>query len=298
MNEQFVSIVVATKDRPVELARLLASLSAQTRKPDQVVVVDSSTDPVEQVAASFGAALNLLYRHHWPPSASAQRNRGVRCCEPHSTLIGFVDDDTTFEPDAFANMLDFWKSAGSDSLAGAAFNILNYEMPSGQWLKRSQFVSKLGLYSAAPGGVARSGWQSVFGRLPRTTYVEWLPSSAVVWRSDLLKDASFDEYFSGYSYLEDLDFSFSAGKRGRLGVVASAGYSHFPSANGRVSSRQFGQVEVRNRLHFVRKHSLSLLRCHICIFIRLTMTVMQAVANPGRGYLARAQGNLDAILSS
>jgi len=40
-----LAFVVATKDRPEELRRLWRSLLAQTRRPDEVVVVDASAAP-------------------------------------------------------------------------------------------------------------------------------------------------------------------------------------------------------------------------------------------------------------
>lgn len=295
MNQQFVSLVVATKDRPADLGRMLDSLATQTRKPDEIVVVDSSARSVESVAAGF-TTLNIKYQHHLPPSASAQRNAGIKLADSRATLIGFADDDTMFEADAFEKMLAFWDRSAND-LLGAAFNILNYELPRGQRFKRSFLIDKLGLYASVPGAVAPSGWQSIFGRMSSSSYVEWLPTTAALWRRDLVQTEPFDEYFNGYSYLEDLDFSFAISKRGKLAVVADAGYRHFPSQHGRISQRNFGRVEVRNRLYFVQKHNLSLVRCCCCIFIRSLMTLCEGMKGGGRASFARLQGNLEALVS-
>jgi GT2 family glycosyltransferase len=290
-----ISIVVATKDRPDDLSRLLESLRQQTITPTEVVVVDASRESVESVVTAF-SELRTRYVHHWPPSAAAQRNAGIRACDPSATLIAFADDDTTFEPDSFAAMLRFWEGTAED-LLGASFNILNSRLPGCQSLKRSRISARLGLYSARLGGVAPSGWQSVFGRVSQTQFVEWLPSGAVVWRRDALERHAFDEYFDTYSYVEDLDLSYSIGRKGRLAIVAEAGYSHFPSAGGRISPRQFGRLEVRNRLYFVKKHGLSLPRCFLGIGIRLTMTLVTALRSCDRGALARAIGNVEGLLA-
>jgi len=82
-------------------------------------------------------------------------------------------------------MLRFWESAGEDVL-GASFNILNYRLPGWQSLKRSRIVARLGLYPTRLGGVAPSGWQSVFGNFSQTQFVQWLPTTAVVWRRHVL----------------------------------------------------------------------------------------------------------------
>lgn len=288
-----ISIIVATKDRPSDLQRLLASLTAQSRRPDQIVIVDASKPAASCIACEF-PALRIDYKSHWPPSAAAQRNVGIRAADPSSTLIGFVDDDTTFEPDAFAAMLQFWDSTPDDVL-GASFNIQNYRLPRGQSFKRSSLVASLGLYSATPGGIAPSGWQSVTGHVSETQFVDWLPSGAAVWRREVLAQHVFDEYFDSYSYLEDLDLSYSIGRKGKLVIVAEAGYSHYPSRSGRISARQFGRLEVRNRLYFVRKHGLCTRRCLTAIAVRSAMTVVRGVSSFNRAMLARAAGNLQGL---
>ena len=288
-----ISLVVATKDRPDDLRRLLDSLSAQTRRPDQVVVVDASQEPVESVPSDF-PELNTTYLQHWPPSAAAQRNAGIMACTPESTLIGFVDDDAAFEPGSVDKMLTFWESAATE-VGGASFNIRNYKMPPGRWAKNSRLIDALGLYPRRPGGVARSGWHSVFGEVGELLQTEWLPSTAVVWRAELLVQHHFDEFFDGYSYLEDLDFSYTISRSHRLVVIPDAGYFHYASPAGRGKARQFGRVEARNRFYFVRKHHLSAARCAVALGVRFAMTVADGIAHLDTSMLARSVGNVEGV---
>ncbi len=165
-----ISLVVATKDRPDDLRKLLERLRDQTVLPNEIVVVDASLQPVEPVIAEF-PELTTVYLRHWPPSAAAQRNAGIKASNADSTLIGFADDDTTFEQEAFESMLEFWRSAKAD-LLGAAFNIRNYQARRNGFLKYSSFTEHLGLYSPRPGSVSPSGWQTIIGAMPRTQLVE------------------------------------------------------------------------------------------------------------------------------
>jgi len=290
-----LSLIIATKDRLADLRRLFDSLRVQTIQPAEIVIVDAGSEAVDCVVAEF-PELTIRYLRHWPPSAAAQRNAGIRACSPSATLVGFADDDTTFEPGAIEAMLNFWKKADPDVL-GAAFNMLNCLMPPGQFLKHSRLSHALGLYSAKSGGVARSGWQSVTGRVETTRFVEWLQSGAVIWRRSALEGSAFDEFFETYSYLEDLDLSYSIGQRGRLAIVAEAGYRHFPASGGRISERRFGCLEVRNRLYFVRKHGLSIPRCLLAIAIRFLMTLSSALLRFDGGMFARAAGNLEGLIA-
>ncbi|HEV2485811.1 MAG TPA: glycosyltransferase [Terracidiphilus sp.] len=289
-----ISLIVATKDRPDDLRRLLNSLRLQTVGPGEIIVVDASREPIEPVVTEF-PELTTRYLRHWPPSAAAQRNTGIRACDPPSTLIGFADDDTTFEPQAFANMLNFWKDAGPDVL-GAAFNIRNYPQRGNGFLKHSALAERLGLYSPRPGSVSLSGWQTVVGEIAQTQFVEWLPSGASIFRREVFGKDVFDESFQSYSYLEDLDFSYTISRAGRLAIVADAGFSHFPSQGGRVSARQFGRFEVRNRLYFVRKHCLSLSRCYLGLAMRLAMSVGNGLAHWDTSLLLRALGNIEELM--
>ncbi len=291
-----VSLIVATKDRPDDLRKLLESLRGQRAGPAEIVVVDASREPVAAVIADF-PELAIRYLRHWPPSAAAQRNAGILACDSASTLIGFADDDTTFEPQAFANMLNFWRDAGPEVL-GAAFNFRNSPRRGSSLLKHSRLTERLGLYSARPGSVSLSGWQTVVGEVPETLFVEWLPSGASIFRREVFRDDVFDEFFKSYSYLEDLDFSYTISREGRLAIVADAGFSHFPSSGGRVSARQFGRFEVRNRLYFVRKHHLSLARCYVGLAIRMGMSVCSGLLHFDSDLFKRAAGNLEEFMTS
>ena len=289
-----ISLIVATKDRPDDLRTLLESLRLQTVGPAEIVVVDASGESVEPVLAEF-PELITRYLRHWPPSAAAQRNVGIQACDPASTLIGFADDDTTFEPHAFENMLSFWNDAVPDIL-GAAFNIRNYPDRGKAILKHSVLAERLGLYSSKPGSVSTSGWQTVAGEVAETQFVEWVPSGASIFRRDVFGKDIFDEYFESYSYLEDLDFSYTISRTGRLAIVADAGFSHFPSPGGRVSALQFGRYEVRNRLYFVRKHNLSLFRCYLGLAIRIGMSACSGVVHLNVSLLRRAAGNMKELI--
>jgi len=289
-----ISLIVATKDRPSDLRKLLLSLLCQTVVPTEIVVVDASCEPVELVMADY-PELTTRYLRHWPPSAAAQRNVGIQACNPTATLIGFADDDTTFEPQAFANMLNFWEDAAPNIL-GAAFNIRNYPYRGRSILKHSVLAERLGLYSPKPGSVSRSGWQTVIGEQAQTQFVDWLPSTAVLFRREVFSSNVLDEFFESYSYLEDLDFSYTIGRTGRLAVVADAGFSHFPSSVGRVSSRKFGRYEVRNRLYFVRKHCLSLTRCYLGLAIRMAMSICSGLVHMDACLLSRALGNMEELM--
>jgi glycosyltransferase involved in cell wall biosynthesis len=288
-----IAFVVATKDRPAELERLLLSLAGQGRRPDEVIIVDGGDPGVAGVLDRPGlSGLQLRYLRCRPPSAARQRNRGIGQVGPDIDLIGFLDDDAVLAPGAMAGMMDFW-AAAPDDIKGAQFNMTNHPAMYAAGLKRLPFVAALGLYSGKPGDVLPSGFQVMVGPVEKTVYVRWLGSGASIWRRSVFGSETFDEWFRGYSYLEDLDFSYRVGKRGRLAVVGGADYEHLPAAEGRGGGFRFGRREALNRLYFVAKNpELSRLRCLLTLSLRLAISLSMAARERKAYYLGRAAGTL------
>ena len=75
-----VSVLVPTRNRPDDLGTFVRSLVAQTRKPEELVVVDSSDPavPVEDIVRRGleGSGIVLLYSRS-EPGTSLQRNVAV-----------------------------------------------------------------------------------------------------------------------------------------------------------------------------------------------------------------------------
>jgi len=293
MNEKRAKVVfvVATKDRPRELCRLIRSLEAQTRLPDGVIVVDGGSGSVEAFCRSV-RAFPVRYVRGLPPSASRQRNLGLEAAPPDAGLIGFLDDDVVLEESALEKMLGFFDGADG-RVGGAAFNMLNHPPVAWPRAKLSTFTEAIGLYSRSRGAVSPAGFQTMIGQPWSTVYVDWLPTGASVWRREIFGRFRFDEWFEGYSYLEDLDFSYRVGKAYRLAVVAEAGYYHLPAASGRGNGFEFGRREVLNRVHFVRKNpELSVARCYLALASRLLMSLGLALRERDFHHVQRAWGNI------
>jgi GT2 family glycosyltransferase len=286
-----LAFVVATKDRPCELRNMLKSLGVQSYRPDQVVIVDGSEQSVEKIVQEF-PNLRITYLRCIPPSAARQRNLGIESVDSEVHLIGFLDDDIELASDALQKMMDFWENASEDT-GGAAFNMINHPQLYGAWLKHLPLTEKLGLYSKDGGKVLPSGFHTMIGYIPETNFVQWLPTGAVLWRRKVLQEFRFDEWFNGYSYLEDLDFSYQVVKKYQLVVVAGAHYYHYPSSTGRDNGYIFGKREVKNRIHFIKKHQeLSPAKCYWALITRMCISLSLAIREREASYLKRSLGNV------
>lgn len=101
-----ISVIIPTRDRGEELMGLLAALEAQTRRPDEVVIVDSSAPPLDRgpYAARLKTSSLMIKYLHSLPGANRQRNFGAR--ESRGELLFFFDDDVAPEPNFIATMAE------------------------------------------------------------------------------------------------------------------------------------------------------------------------------------------------
>ena len=289
-----LALIVATKDRPGEIKKLLDSLNYQTCPPDQLIIVDGGTKLAEQVIRNY-PKLNICYLRCIPPSAAKQRNFGIKAVERKANLIGFLDDDAVLEDKSIEEMMHFWENA-DDDIGGAAFNLMNSPHFNFSRLKSIALARRFGFYSNRVGAILPSGFQTVFKNVSEITAVEWLCTGASVWRREIFDNYQFDEWFKGYSYLEDLDFSYRVGKRYKLVIVANAKFFHYPAASGRGNGEIFGRREVVNRIYFVKKNKeMNLKKCYLAIFLRIFMNLVMGIKQLNIEYFERIKGNIEGL---
>ena len=88
------SVVVCTRDRPDELARCLASLSRQTLRAREVIVVDNASRD-ERTRDVVGAA-GAIYLREDRPGLDIARNTGAR--RATTNIVAYTDDDVLLHP--------------------------------------------------------------------------------------------------------------------------------------------------------------------------------------------------------
>lgn len=98
-----ISLCVCTKDRPFLLKALLECLLHQSRKPDELVIIDSSSgDETYNVIKGFEGELPIRYFKHNSGSLAVLRNRALT--ESTKEIIAFTDDDCILETGWLANV--------------------------------------------------------------------------------------------------------------------------------------------------------------------------------------------------
>ena len=278
-----LSIIIPTKDRPKKLLRLIQKLKKYKFFFNEIIIVDSSdkinNKYIKKKLTLIDPTIKLV---NSKPSISYQRNLGIKKTKKNNNYFMFLDDDIFFKDDSFKNMKKFIKR---NDYIGYSFN-LSGENKSSFYdkLKKSKLSKKFGIYDGRIGAVSPSGWHSKIINVKKDTEVDWLPTRAVVYKSNL--KLNFDNFFSGYSYLEDLDFSFRARKKGKLVIVKEAVYFHKNFIERK--SFEFGKKELINRYYFVKKNKLNLLSFLISTLIFIFLNLLNL-------RLQRFAGNLLAL---
>lgn len=99
---QRISVIIPTLNRPELLRATLASLMAQTRAADEVIVVDDgSQPPIEEAAlqAEFGTFIKVL-RNEGSQGLAWARNQGVMAAT--GDYVAHLDDDDLYAAETLA----------------------------------------------------------------------------------------------------------------------------------------------------------------------------------------------------
>ena len=249
-----ISIIIPTKDRPYKIKRLLNQLYNNKFFFNEILVVDSSNvdNKRKLIFIIKQAELNIKLINSIA-SISVQRNKGLKNMKKSNKFFMFLDDDIVFKKNSFVEMKKFIKK-NEKLYIGYGFNLIS-KIDYGflESIKRNKIMEKFGIYNTKIGKIVPSGWQTKINNVKQNQEVEWLSTQAAIYKNKK-KKLYFDNFFKGYSYLEDLDYSYRMSNFGNLIVVKKAMYYH--NNNIERKSFSFGQKEFINRYYFIKKNKI------------------------------------------
>ena len=115
-----ISLVVATKDRPDELAKFVRSLSNSSLPPREIILVDQSEAEnrvKNQKLISQVDFCSKKYLHDEGTGLSRARNIGI--LEVSGDIVAFPDDDCWYPSDLIERVVDFFRATPCDFLCGS-----------------------------------------------------------------------------------------------------------------------------------------------------------------------------------
>lgn len=263
------SLIICTYMRPKPLSQLLHSVQAQTLYPNEVLIIDGSTNEETGIILKENKFENLKYFLVAPEQRglTKQRNYGIERVGEEMEIVCFLDDDTVLEPNYFEQLLKTYQiypealGVGGYIINESQCEFVGYDyIPKidefffDGWKRNdgSRFVlrKKLGLDSDCPPGYSSlySHGRSV-GFLPPSSKiyeVEMLMGGVSSFRKKVFETLKFSTYFEGYGLYEDADFTLRVAKKGKLYLNTAAQLNHYHDASGRPNQYQYGKMVVRN----------------------------------------------------
>lgn len=303
------SLIICTYMRPGPLRALLESVEAQTLYPNEILIVDGSTNDSTQDMLAQHSFRAISY--HKVPDAhrglTRQRNYGIARLSKNAEVVCFLDDDTILEPAYFEELLKPY------ALYPEALGVGGYITNEAKWERAAPG------YRPTPGEFAYDGWKRKDGsryilrkRLGLDTNrppgfapefsngrsVGFLPPSGKVYpaeqimggvssfRRQVFGKLQFSTYFEGYGLYEDADFCFRLIRHGKLFVNTAARLEHRHAPSGRPNQYRYGKMVVRNgwyvwRVRTPRPSRVARLKWHAITLLLAGVRATNAIFGTG-----------------
>ncbi|PRX14343.1 GT2 family glycosyltransferase [Nonlabens ulvanivorans] len=255
--------------RPEPLTRLMESVMVQTQVPEEILIIDGSTD--DETETRFRESGNKIIKYYKVPpdhrGLTKQRNYGIERVQGDMDIVAFLDDDTILSSDYFENLVSTyaqypkavgvggyitnevsWEESSKENLAD-----LNYYYYDGyRRVESSRYKLRRKL------GLAQTTQPAVYPEFGHGRSISFLPPSGKIYKVEqlmggvssfplaVLKEHKFSEYFEGYGLYEDADFTLRLSHIGDLYVNTAALLEHHHDAAGRPNKYRYGKMVVRN----------------------------------------------------
>ncbi len=216
-----ISVIIPTKNRADDLRRTLEGLIVQTRRPDEIVVVDQSSVPSFE-PAGFPITVTYIYAPHISGAAVA---RNVAMDRATGDIWLFLDDDVILEPEYVQELLH----AYLPEVTGVSGIFTNYTLPP---LSRRLFETVF-VRGAFHDDRQSIYWHADDLRRHGLQRVKQFTGAVMSFRAAALRAVRFDPNLTGGSLAEDIDLCARLSRGAVLVIAPKARLFHKRSAVGR-----------------------------------------------------------------
>jgi GT2 family glycosyltransferase len=255
--------------RPESLLTLMQSVQKQTVHPDEILIIDGSTNALTEFVLQKNHFNNLHYYSVSPENRglTKQRNFGVSKASRNSEIICFLDDDTVLEQNYFEEIIAvFQNNLGVVGVGGVAINEIKWikKDESKHYNKHKYYEFEGYIYPESSRNILRNilGLQSDLGpgMMPEFSNgrtcgfplndkvypVDLLVGMSFSFRKTLFDEIKFSHYFEGYGLYEDADFSIKALQYGKNVIATKAKLYHYHDQSGRPNKYNYGKMVTKN----------------------------------------------------
>lgn len=264
-----VSLIVCTYMRPESLLELLQSVKIQDRYPDEILIIDGSTNDSTEFILKEHIFEKLKYFRvsDEERGLTKQRNFGISKIASNIEIVCFLDDDTILEPNYFAEIIKtFQDNPEIGGVGGVAINENKWEFQDENYSYNSKkfYLFEDYFYREGLRNIARNylGLASNLGpgKMPLYSHgrtcgfpltgkiydVDLLIGMSMAFKKSIYEKIKFSKFFEGYGLYEDADFSLRALQFGKNVINTNVKLSHFHAPAGRPNQFKYGKMVVRN----------------------------------------------------
>ena len=239
----YTAVIIATKDRPQEVKKLLDALALQTVLPDVIIVSACDSSDIERGSVD-AENVQVLFG---PPGLTAQRNRALSVVRGKCDIVIFFDDD--FIPSRFWIEHVQTLLVTQSDIGCVTGRVLKDGVKTGeiQWLDGQSIVDREDSYKKKL--VATNGSHNT--QEHQTPY-----GCNMAFRAKTIEDLKFDERLVLYGWLEDRDFGSQVATRARLVSTDLVWGVHLGVTRGKTSGVRFGYAQIVNSWYLMKKGSM------------------------------------------
>jgi len=255
--------------RPKALTDMLASVNQQSNYPDQIVIVDGSTNDETKEALAKKEYKNLFYYKVSDENRgiSQQRNFGLTKVSNDMKIVCFLDDDIVLTQDYFQHLIGTYKIyPNAGAVGGYITNEVSWrklkpnekvgyrQYEAEGWVRdlglRNVIRKRLGLLSNKPPCIMPefSNGLSIgyFPPIDNIYKVQHFMGGVSSFTKEVVDTIKFSPYFHGYGLYEDSDYCLRIAKQYDLYVNTAAKLSHYHEPLGRPNQFNYGVMVSRN----------------------------------------------------
>jgi glycosyltransferase involved in cell wall biosynthesis len=219
-----ISVIIPTKNRAEDLRRTLDSVLMQTRRPDEIIVVDQGSSPALE-SSDFPIPLIHIYS---PQISGAAVARNVAMDRANGDIWAFLDDDVILEPHYMEELV----KAYLPEVTGVSGIVTNYSVPP---LTRRVFESVF-VRGAFHDDRQRIYWHANRLRDRGPLRVKQFGAGVMSFRASAIRGLRFDSNLTGASIAEDIDFCARLPRGTGLVIAPKARLFHKRSVVGRATA--------------------------------------------------------------
>lgn len=236
------AILIATRNRPSELEKLLLSISELTFPPKNVIIVSSGVSISPTLTKHQD--LNIIHQHIEGYGQIRQKMLGITLIPKGVKWILFLDDDLILEKNSTKIIFSFIDESADRHIIGIGLAEASTN-PRAAWnpLARRKF-----------GKVTKSGKNIDYAASTKAITTSWL-NGASIWKREYVNHYKFEFLESRYSICEDLIFSYSMSKLGQLIFLPNAKFQFQANVENQFYNEEVFRARAYWKFHFVRMFS-------------------------------------------